>query len=203
MNHCAHVWKAVEEFRRQYIPELHLPVDIFTVVELRLKLDIIPFPALSREYGVDAAVTEDFTGIYIDEESYVLLEKGPEWKQDRLRFSLAHEVGHFVLHQKIAKQLKFKTFADFVGHFNDHNGGRGQLEIEANEFAGRLLVPLGRLKEWYEIFERDVRRTDTLFRYNASLRQSFAEWIAPKFGVNSKTILARLNREGIWYISQT
>ena len=95
MNGKRDVWLAVEEFRGRYPVELGtLPVDMLTVIELRLKLDVIPFPDLFRKYSVDAAVLPDFSGIYVDERSYRFLEGEPVWLFDRLRFSLSHELGH-------------------------------------------------------------------------------------------------------------
>jgi len=48
MNGKESVWEQVEAFRAQYLTgELaHLPVDVFTLVELKLRLDVIPFDDL-------------------------------------------------------------------------------------------------------------------------------------------------------------
>ena len=43
----------------------------------------------------------DFTGIYVDSETYELIDRAPEWKLNRLRFSLAHEIGHLFLHREL------------------------------------------------------------------------------------------------------
>lgn len=74
MNGFGHVWTAVETFRRTHLvgQEDRLPVDVFTAVELRLRLDVIPFDDLAAKYGIEAALLPDFTGLYVDAESYVL-----------------------------------------------------------------------------------------------------------------------------------
>jgi Zn-dependent peptidase ImmA (M78 family) len=112
MNGTNKVWDAVETFRRQYLVKVGgmLPVDVFSVVELELRLDVIPFDDLLAKYRIDAALTQDFTGIYVDAESYVFWEKDPVWKQNRLRFTVAHELGHWVLHRDYAANLKFASF---------------------------------------------------------------------------------------------
>jgi hypothetical protein len=71
MNGRADVWEVVEAFRRQHLTAQadQLPVDVFSLVELQLRLDVIPFDDLSAKYQVDAALTPDFTGIYVDAES--------------------------------------------------------------------------------------------------------------------------------------
>lgn len=200
MNGFGHVWTAVEDFRRTYLAgqEERLPVDVFTVVELRLRLDVIPFDDLSAKYGIDAALVPDFTGIYVDAESYVLWERGPIWKQNRLRFSVAHELGHFVLHRDAAAKVSFKSFEEFARHFNANDGPKYQLEQEANEFAGRLLVPIERLREQFDRFANQIRAIMPNWIRSEDLRVKFAETVAPKFGVHAQAILTRLDREGLW-----
>ena len=58
------VWDAVEAFRREHLAAQTdpIPVDVFSLVELELRLDVIPFDDLSAKYQVDAALKPDFTG---------------------------------------------------------------------------------------------------------------------------------------------
>ncbi len=147
MNGKDPVWEQVEAFRRdKFATKLaSLTVDVFTVAELTLRLDIIPFNDLFAKYGMDAMLLQDFTGIYVDAESYQYLENGPVWKQKRLRFTFAHELGHYVLHREESAKRKFNDFNAFFRWMPDDSPARYRLEQEANEFAGRLLVPI----EWY------------------------------------------------------
>jgi len=144
MNGRQNVWEAVEQFRRTYLGPRgnRLPVDVFTLVELDLKLDVIPFDDLAARFRVEAALAQDFTGMYVDAESYVFWEKGPVWKQNRLRFTVAHELGHFVLHREQVAKVTFTSFEQFAAYLKADDGPRFALEQEANEFAGRLLVPI-------------------------------------------------------------
>ena len=64
------VWAAVEEFRQKHEKDLgKIPIDVLTAIEVRLRLDVIPFPDLLVKYSADAAVMSDFSGIYVDEQS--------------------------------------------------------------------------------------------------------------------------------------
>lgn len=72
------------------------------------------------------------------------------------------------------------------------------MEQEANEFAGRLLVPLNRIQEMYDLFAPKARSLVANFERNEQLRTQFAEKIAPKFGVNAQVVTTRLDRDGIW-----
>jgi len=195
MNGKEDVWTAVEEFRRQYLTgELgHLPVDVFTLVELSLRLDVIPFDDLFAKYDSDAAITQDFTGIYVDAEAYVLWEKGPVWKQNRLRFSVAHELGHYVLHRDLASGLAFNSFDEFAQWIRRQDGQKYALEQAANEFAGRLLVPPEQLKIHFEQFSQEFDALFPRWRRDEGIRRLFADTISPKFGVNAQVVEVRLS----------
>src|ERR1039457_1007000 len=119
MNGKAAIWEQAEAFRKKYLHGdlAHLPVDVFTLAEIELKLDIVPFDDLFEKYDADAALMHDFSGLYVDAEAYILWEKGPHWKQRRLRFSVAHELGHYILHREIAAKVTFKNLSDFERHF--------------------------------------------------------------------------------------
>ena len=92
-----HVWQKIEELRAQYevLREDRTPLDVFTFLEVDFGLDPIPFDDLTAKYRVEAAITADFSGIYLDAAQYALMERGPEWKLNRLRFTVAYELAHY------------------------------------------------------------------------------------------------------------
>jgi Zn-dependent peptidase ImmA (M78 family) len=65
---------------------------------------------------------------------------------NRLRFSLAHEVDHFVLHKHIYSTFNVESpeeYLEFVMNFPEEE--YRSFEWQANEVAGSLLVPRTRL----------------------------------------------------------
>ncbi len=200
MNGKEAIWGQVEAFRKTWLRDdlSHLPVDIFTLAEIDLKLDIIPFDDLFEKYDTDAALMHDFSGIYVDAEAYVIWEKGPRWKQRRLRFSVAHELGHFVLHREIASKAPFKNFAEFAAWTKGYHGQQYTLEQAANEFAGRLLVPPDRLAAELEKFKATIAKHMPHLTNISYLRTTFADMMETIFEVNDQVIETRLEREGIW-----
>ena len=66
----------------------------------------------------------------------------------RRRFSLAHELGHFVLHRD-GSVVEETVSIDSPPTGNEENTGSSIAEREANLFAGELLVPLEFLKEHF------------------------------------------------------
>ena len=195
------VWEAIEKFQASIQRPEHwrLPVDIFSIVELELKMDIIPFPKLLDKYNRDAALTPDFKGIYVDEDSYTVWETGrPVWKHRRLRFSVAHELGHCSLHKEEAAGVHFSSLEEFGRWLNADDSELYSREQAANEFAGRLLVPQDALGEMLNAFADEVEGRVPQWRVMPEYRKAFAERIAPKFEVNSQVVEVRLDREGIW-----
>lgn len=195
-----HVWKKVEELRTQYelLRDDRTPLDVFTFFEVDLELDPIPFDQLTAKYRVEAAITADFKGIYLDAEQYALMERGPEWKLSRLRFTVAHELAHFFLHRHIPQADHFSSLPDFARWTLDYGGRKYTIEQEANEFAGRLLVPETRLKACYDEFAEEADRIMPNFTQNSQLRDQFAERVASRFGVNAPVVGIRLDRDDIW-----
>jgi hypothetical protein len=195
-----HVWNAVKELRTQYeaLREDRTPIDVFAFFEIDLGLNPIPFDDLTTKYRVEAAITADFTGIYLDAEEYNLMERGPVWKLNKLRFTLAHELAHFFLHRELPQKESFSSLPNFARWTATYGGRKYTTEQEANEFAGRLLVPYARLKECFEEFAPEAEKLVPNFMATGGLRHAFAEKVAPRFGVNSQVIEVRLDRDGIW-----
>lgn len=163
---------------------------MLSFLEFDLKLDIIPITGLRTRCGVDAALLPDGGGVYVDEVSYVGLDTNPPWLSRRLRFTLAHEYAHLVLHRDSPSALRRSSIGDY--ELSLCNLDR-EIEREADEFAGQLLVPAEGLSA-----ELAKRPLPNAIRTNPAARHYFAEQMAPRFGVIPLSVEIRLNREGIW-----
>lgn len=52
MNGKTEIWESVEEFRQKHLGDLgKVPVDVLTVIEVRLRLDVVPFDRLVSPGG--------------------------------------------------------------------------------------------------------------------------------------------------------
>jgi len=195
-----HVWRKIEELRAEYevLRDDRTPIDVFTFAEVDLGLDAIPFDNLASKYRVEAAITADFTGLYLDAEQYALMEKGPEWKLNRLRFTVAHELAHYFLHHDLPQAENFASMSDFARWTESYGGKKYPAEQEANEFAGRLLVPENRLASLFDEFAPEAEALIPNFMEIGPFRDKFAEKVASRFGVNPQVIAIRLDRDGIW-----
>jgi len=165
----------------------NVPIDIERIIDLSLEMDIVPVPGLQKLCGADALITSSWMLIYIDREAYL-----DERYQNRLRFSLAHEIGHFVLHRDIYKGFHIEEFSDFYA-FLKHISARqyGYLETQANKFASYLLVPRGILaveKKKQLNRARELKTIDS-----GTLNAYLAIPLSKVFGVSEKVIEIALN----------
>jgi hypothetical protein len=193
------IWAAAEQFRQQHNirPYANVPVDVFSIAELVLRLNPLLAPRLYDRFKVDAAISFDLTGIFLDKGAYEDFERGDRWEEKRLRYSVAHEIGHCVLHRKEILASSFEAIPDFkkwAGRREDCNSA----EYQAHEFAGRLLVPLNLLVRVYDEVSATEHRRNKGWREQANARSDLAKKIAPRFGVNRGVIEVRFHREGIW-----
>lgn len=104
------------------------PVDPYIIayennIEIRLN------PKLDKEILGKIFVTEDNDNV---------IEINPWHTPYRQRFTVAHELGHFFLNHGINDVLHSKIIYDTLDGLSNPTDTK---EIEANEFAGNLLMP--------------------------------------------------------------
>jgi hypothetical protein len=189
-----------DEFHATFAPDAVPPIDVIYIAEIDIGLEIIPTPQLFSKIDMDAALASDLNTIYVDEESYMKWEAGQHWIEKRMRFSFAHELGHRVLHGDLIKGDGFQTLEDFKRWAGSPENYR-IAEYQANEFAGRLLVPLGLLQEEFDRHCQKAQAYDPSWREIEGMREHIAKLIAPRFGVNHQVIEVRFDHEGLWPIN--
>jgi len=59
-------------------------------------------------------------------------------------------------------------------------------------------VPEVRLRALFDEFAVEAERLVPNFVQNGTLRDKFAERVAPRFGVNTQVIAIRLDRDDLW-----
>lgn len=136
--------KIVNDFIKKYHPENTYPTPIEEIIEFKFNIDIIPISGLHKIIDTDGFLSSDLRSISVEEYVY-------KNRASRYRFTLAHEIAHFVMHKHIYEQYRFNNLSEwrkFVENFPEKEWS--WLEWQANEFAGIVLVPThhlrGRLK---------------------------------------------------------
>ena len=191
------LWGIADDFSKEYWPEATVPIDMEIIVEKRLGLNIEPTPSLLRDHDIDAYLRWDLTGIVVDLECFM-----EERFRNRVRFSFAHEIGHYILHRDVIEQIGMSTSEDWKNHVlalleKEYMG----YEWQANEFAGRLLVPRKRLEEEMMKVLRSINDKELLEHLVANPDAVLAQMshsLSQPFGVSEEVIEKRIEREGLW-----
>ena len=167
---------------------------IIEIVELKLKLTPIPIFRLLEEIDIDGFLTKDLMSICVDRDVY----ENPR-KENRLRFTFAHEIGHLVLHRKEIQLCRFRTPADWIRFRDDfEEDDLSWFELQAHEFAGRLLVPRNPLIQEIEMLSKKIREYKKLAGgIEEQIIQAVSRLVCKKFGVSADVIARRIKSEKI------
>jgi hypothetical protein len=193
------LWGWADDFRAQFAQDTVPLIDVVYIAEVDLGMVPLLTPQLFSKIGMDAALAPDLKSIYIDEEAYLKWEAGQHWIEKRMRFSIAHELGHLVLHGDLIKGDRFQSLEDFKRWAGSPENYR-TAEYQANEFAGRLLVPLGLLQEEFDRYRAEAEKLPDWWEISG-MREYIAKKIAPRFGVNPQVIEVRFDHEGLWPVN--
>lgn len=103
----------------------------------------VPIEAVAAHLGLEleaAFLGDDVSGILVVEQGHGRIGYNQDQSPVRQRFSIAHEIAHFVLHQTKAPLFIDKSYT--VYHRDERSAsGEYRHEIEANQFAAALLMP--------------------------------------------------------------
>ena len=121
-----------------------IPVPIEKLIDNDLRINIVPILDLTRTFDINAITSSNLKTIIVDEHLFQNLEK-------QYRFTLAHELGHIILHRKIYEEIDIRSLDDWKNFINkvDEREYR-YLEIQADNFAGLFLVPQKYLEYYFK-----------------------------------------------------
>ena len=148
----------------------------------KLPLDIT---SLVEKHGikiVEREVERSVTGVLVIDSTPVTILVNRAFDAKEQRFSLAHLLGHFVLHKKLSPM-----FVDFLRptEHKRNDRVRQSLEREADEFAAELLMP------------EDIIRKYVIEKPCEVGAGSVIHPIAARFGVSELTLALRLSQFGV------
>jgi Zn-dependent peptidase ImmA (M78 family) len=186
-----------EIFREDHVFTTNLPVDIEHIVEAALGIQIILIESLQNQCDMEGFISKDFKYIYLDESLY----KDNRYYK-RVRFTIAHEIGHYVLHRSTIDSQKFEDENDWIRFrlgINDET--LGWFETQASEFAGRLLVPLDPLIEEFRLKRQHVLKMFSSWNAKRINDDDLFSMVAPlicsKFDVSAEVLEKRLRKENV------
>lgn len=162
-----------------------LPIPIEEIAEKELNLTIAPISELKSDCDVEGCLDSSLTTIFIDTNIYMKNEH-------RAKFTIAHEIGHLILHNKIFRELRISKPEDIYKLTNMITENEyGWLEYQAYTFAGHVLVPkselIKKLRLLLPIFEKRAIRFEELI--------PVAPELYDRFCVSGEVLYRRLEKE--------
>ena len=186
------VGKRTKELLIKYHPSLELPIPIEYMIEIDLSLYIQPFPNMYKILKHNGFLGLSRKVIYIDEYQYDnFIEK--------CRFTLAHELGHYFLHESLYHGLSFDSEQEFLEWIQSRDRNEiGWFETQANWFAAQLLVPRESLqKHCTDLLESNRKvYSDSEYLPHEFWSKASPE-LAVTFEVSPTVIEIRIQRESL------
>lgn len=180
-------------FLQECHPTGTIPIPIEEIIELGFEIDIIPVPGLHVAFEVDGFISSDLRSITVDEFVY-------RQRPTRYRFTLAHEIAHAVLHQRIYTEHRFERAEEwkcFQREMDEED--RGWLEWQAYAFAGLVLVPREALaREYRKAIAVAGKAGLSLQRVGEAAQLYVANWLGRRFNVSAEVVERRLRKDGVW-----
>lgn len=162
----------------------------------RIKPDYpVDVDAIAQAYAVAVQrqdLEDEVSGILVIKGERIVIAVNAEHHPHRQRFTIAHELGHYLLHRETSS-----VFIDVTTvFFRDQRSSEGTewQEIEANAFAAELLMPVAAL-------------TATLREHVGNhlldeLDDAIIHRLAAQFGVSIQALTVRLVRLGLITMQQ-
>jgi len=183
-----------ESVLKRHFGSVAIPVDIELLVEYHFNLDIVPIPDLKRRLGIDGFAMRD--RIAVDHSSW-------EHNTNRYRFTLAHELGHHVLHPEVLNATADSSTYEPGGGLSVSSAARRRYEWQAHCFARNVLLPAGPLAEEVRTGTSALAADGgELDLFNLDDCERLARWIARRARVSQAVVMRRAIEDGHWIPSR-
>ena len=146
----------------------------------------IDIEAIVKAHGIAIRrqeLEDSVSGMLVIKDSHTTIGLNENHHPNRQRFTLAHELGHFLLHRSVSN-IFIDASTIFFRDGTSSDGSKTQ-EIDANAFAAELLMP-----------EKQVREA-----INSQPLDAFDEGavrrLAAQFEVSAQALTIRLTRLGL------
>ncbi|HSH80377.1 MAG TPA: ImmA/IrrE family metallo-endopeptidase [Herpetosiphonaceae bacterium] len=152
----------------------------------RIPVDIY---AIAKEHNVEIrsqTLEDTVSGMLVIKDQYAIIGVNENHHPNRQRFTIAHELGHYILHRD-----KARVFVDSKPvFFRDEVSAEGIYlqEIQANAFAAALLMPAKVLRD---------QVTEPLNPLLDPFDEVTVHTLATELGVSVQALTIRLTRLGL------
>lgn len=171
-------------------------IDVEFVLDVKLGLDLIVVPGMYQRTGVDALISRDWSSVYYD----------PRQVEPRIRFSYAHELGHFILHKELIDGLPMVHGLDewMELYLSLPRNSIDYLETQAGMFAAAFLMAPEDVSRAFDEALTDLEGARQQAVAAGLTRSGYLEYvmglvsglIAPRFNVSAEAMLNRIRNLG-------
>jgi Zn-dependent peptidase ImmA (M78 family) len=188
----ADIGKIANSFLNTYHPSLGLPIPIEKIVDVKMNISIFPLPRLYKEHNQNGFLSRDRKIIFVDEYQY-------DNFYEKYRFTLAHELGHYLLHKSCYENLPFKSSDEYIEwRMSISPEDISWFDTHCDWFAGHVLIPSKNLKEICGKIAKKYLAVFSKFKISPDDFWSYAsKEIATYFEVNSIPVEIRIRKENI------
>lgn len=154
--------------------------------DVRLPIDLDLVAKAIKVTLVAESLEDQVSGFFLSKDGKNTIGYNSTHHSNRQRFTIAHEIGHMLLHSTKAPLFIDQEKGENIYYRNEHSStGEFELEREANVFAAALLMPRN-------LIEREF--------YKHAKNGSFNELsskLAETFGVSEQAMSFRLHNLGL------
>jgi len=156
------------------------------LAKYKIEGPVVDVAQLAKSEGIEIDVSDfgdEVSGVLVKDGDRAVIGVNGRHPITRQRFTIAHELGHHLLHG----ERNLYVDKSYVVHFRDENSSTGYdpLEVEANHFAAELLMPADKVRQFFVKHPFDIDDETALRR------------LATTFGVSSTAMLVRLSSLGL------
>jgi hypothetical protein len=177
-----------------------IPVPIEEIIDQNYNINIIPIPGLLDICGVDGL--SDCSSISIDEFIY-------KNRYYRFRFTLAHEIAHFILHREYLSKCTFTSITRWKEVYDEIDiSDHSKMEYQGYAFSGLVLVPRRQLINYVKNYlpqitqsvqeaqKKGIKRD----RYLSYAKDELASILSPLFEVSIDVLTRRFDFDKLEYL---
>mgnify|MGYP001593276259 CR=1 FL=1 len=130
-------------------------IDVNKIAEDVLKITVVPHP-----------FTNEISGVFFKKDGKLFIGVNSTHNDKRNRFTIAHEIGHYLLHAGEALHYDDSSKLPLVAAYFRSDNVANEVEREANHFAAELLMPAELIAK---CVEANIKSTTALAeRFNVS-----------------------------------
>jgi Zn-dependent peptidase ImmA (M78 family) len=150
--------------------------------------------AIAEHYGIEIKlerVDDDLSGfLFRDDAGHAIIGANRNHHENRRRFTIAHELGHFLLHEAERVHLDSRT-SGYALQLRSPESATGENvnEREANLFAAEILMPA-------KFLERALRDSSVDLLDDDEKTLKMLKALAKKYKVSVQALTIRLNNLG-------